>query len=89
MGKNIPEELVEKVRNWLGEDGINFFKNCLEKEGKIAPVLVIGGMPHPVHFREGMKVRNFMRFSGLCNNWTDHDFDNNWITVVEKTLNLP
>jgi hypothetical protein len=43
-------------------------------------------IPHPVHFREGMSVRNAMRDSGLCTDWSDHDFDDNWTEVVELAV---
>jgi len=42
--------------------------------------------PHPIHFREGMQIRNWLRESGLCKDWSDHDLDNNWARVVEKAI---
>jgi hypothetical protein len=42
--------------------------------------------PHPIHLREGMWVRNRLRDSGLCRDWSDHDFDNNWARVVERVI---
>jgi hypothetical protein len=82
----ITDELVEKVKKWLGEDGREYFIWCLEEHGGVNPVYMEDGIPHPVHFREGMQIRNFMRTSGLCEDWTDHDLDNNWTEVVEKAL---
>ena len=86
MSKEISDDLVVKLKEWIGEDGLNFFQKCLDEEGTVAPVLVTGGIPHPVHFREGMQIRNFMRSSGLCDDWNAHDYDNNWMSVVEKAL---
>jgi hypothetical protein len=43
-------------------------------------------IPHPVHFREGMQIRNWLRESGLCKDWSDHDLDNNWHRVVNKII---
>ena len=82
----ITEELVDKVRDWLGEEGIDFFKHCLEEHGDISPVYMDGNIPHPVHFREGMSVRNFMRSTGLCDDWNDCDLDDNWAKVVEEAI---
>ena len=79
-------ELVEKTREWLGEDGRAFFKKCLEEHGKIDAVYEEGRIPHAVHFREGMSVRNFLRGTGLCDHWTDHDFDNSWVDIVRRAL---
>lgn len=45
-------------------------------------------IPHIVHFREGMAVRNFIQDTGLCNNWHDHDLDNQWVNVIKKALEL-
>ena len=43
-------------------------------------------IPHPVHWREGMAVRNSLRECEHCKDWTDHDFDDNWIEVVERAI---
>lgn len=88
MVKEISSELLSKTNTWLGEDGRKFFKDIKTKYGEINACLNEGGIPHPVHFREGMQVRNFMRMSGLCDNWNDHDFDNTWIDLIEKVLML-
>lgn len=45
-------------------------------------------IPHPVHAREGMIIRNAMRKSGLCKDWDAHDYDDNWIRVVILALEL-
>ena len=45
-----------------------------------------GDIPHIVHFREGMQVRNFMRQSGECNDWSDHEFDDNWVKLIELII---
>lgn len=82
----ITEEILKDVRKWLGKDGKEFFEWCLSEHGGITPVYIEDGIPHLVHFREGMVVRNHMRQSGLCNDWTAHDFDNNWARVVKKSL---
>lgn len=33
-----------------------------------------------------MGVRNFLRETGLCDDWDDHDLDNNWMEVVAKAI---
>lgn len=81
-------ELIEKTHEWLGKDGIDFFKKIKNKYGQYNAVFTEGGIPHPVHFREGMQVRNFMRSTGLCEDFDDHDFDNNWTLLIEKVMEL-
>ena len=60
--------------------------------GSCAPVLKLNqkrkGIPvYPVHLREGMQIRNWMRQQDECKNWTDIDFDDNWTILIEKTIN--
>jgi len=92
----ITNELVKKVKKWLGKDGKEFFKWCVRAHDSISPVYPEGevdkgwykqSIPHPVHFREGMRVRNYMRSTGLCDDWSAIDLDDNWVEVVEKALN--
>lgn len=84
--KFLSNDLIEKTKKWLGEEGISFFKEIKEKHGEINACWNEGGIPHPVHFREGMQVRNFMRDTSLCEDWNDHDFDNNWIFLIERII---
>lgn len=86
--KLISEELIAKTRAWLGEDGYNFFKEIKKVHGTYNACWNEGGISHMVHFREGMQIRNFMRTSGLCGDWSDHDFDENWLALLEEALEL-
>jgi hypothetical protein len=90
MEREISSELIESTRKWLGNKGLNFFKEIKEKHGQYDAVFNDGGIglsvPHPVHFREGMQVRNHMRNSGLCKDWSDHDFDDSWVSLIEKAI---
>lgn len=45
-------------------------------------------IPYPIHFREGMFIRNALRDFELCKNWTDSDFDDNWAPIVEAAIAL-
>lgn len=78
--------LIEKVRKWLGEEGINHFREYKNKYGTVSPVFMEGSIPHPVHFREGMQVRNFLRSLPECKGWSCHDFDNNWAQVIDCAI---
>jgi hypothetical protein len=86
MSAVITEDLINKTRTWLGDDGIRFFSEIKDVHGTLNACWDEGGIPHPVHFREGMQVRNFLRNSGLCDTWVDHDFDDNWMLVIEKAI---
>lgn len=88
--KELTSELIEKVRIWLSSDGIDLFSGLLKEHGKINCCYTEKAgettIPHPVHFREGMQVRNFLRGTGLCDDWTAHDYDDNWVNVIEQAI---
>lgn len=81
-----PPSLIKKVHDWLGEDGINFFSDVKEKHGTILAVWDEGGLPHPVHFREGMQVRNYLRMQPECEGWNDHRLDDQWAHIIERAI---
>ena len=81
-------ELVETVRNWLGKDGVDFFAECKRDHDTVAPVLS-GYIPHPVHLREGMQVRNFLRGLDHCKDWEFDDFEEGWVEVIEACIIPP
>ena len=92
--------LVLGCKNFLGEKGMAFFREMMEKHGEVSPVYgdplyseeeVAAGkkqmiIPHPVHFREGMQVRNWMRGHSDTNGWSDIDYDDRWVPLVQKVL---
>jgi hypothetical protein len=84
--KKHEQAITTKVRNFLGEDGLGFFKEMVEEHGEVSPVFMKGGLPHAVHFREGMQVRNFLRSIEECDGWTTDDFDDTWATIVEDAI---
>jgi hypothetical protein len=50
------------------------------------PPIVQKKIPHPVHFREGMQVRNWMRTQGETHGWTACDYDDTWAALVERAI---
>jgi hypothetical protein len=84
--RTLPDGLVERVKDWLGEEGIAHFRQYKRTYGEVSPVYMEGGLPHVVHFREGMQVRNYMRKTGLCSDWDSHDYDDSWTSVIEEAI---
>jgi len=83
--------LTSRLDKWLGKDGRTFFADVKRTRGTVLAVIpgpVINGrsIPHAVHFREGMQVRNWLRSQPECKDWTDQDFDNKWVGLVEEVL---
>jgi len=86
MKKQLSNEFISETKNWLGDNGIKHFTEIKDKHGEIAAVWNSNGISYIVHFHEGMRVRNFMRNSGFCVDWNDHDFDNNWVNLIEECI---
>jgi len=108
--RTITKEMVCRIKEFLGEEGLLFFRTVKKHKGKVNAVVRLvdvkafrkgdpppkmpfgarcGGawrIPHPIHFREGMEIRNKLRETGLCDDWSDHDLDNNWHRIVEKAI---
>jgi len=84
MQTKINKKLINKAKKWLGKNGIKFFRDVQTKYGKIATACWMHeGIPHPVHFREGMQVRNWLRTN------SDWDFDrieNHWDELINQLL---
>ncbi len=97
MDKPISIELAESVGNFLGEGGLLFMEAIRDRRGTLNTVLStqpfrvndgVRQIPHPVHFREGMAIRNHMRDLKECEGWDDHDFDDNWQDAVLMAVDL-
>lgn len=86
----ISNELIEAVKTFLGAEGIDFFRTCRTAHGSLAPILVesVGETTvyHPVHFVQGTQIRKFMASTGLCPDWKEQDFFQNWTMVVAKSI---
>jgi hypothetical protein len=81
------DHLIPDMRIWLGSGGLNFFRNIKEEYGVLNAVWMEGGIPHPVHFREGMQVRNKLR-ELTQGTWTSHEYDNTWVDVIEECIKI-
>lgn len=86
-------EGIEYFRNIVKEHGevnaVWFEEDETSEKGLKAIIENARGhskIPHAVHFREGMQVRNFMRSSGLCDGFDDHDYDDTWVDLIERCI---
>ena len=78
MAQEITKEIVDATYHMLCEgNGIEYFTRELLQEGDWIHLHMFGG---------GMQVRNFLRGTGLCDDWDAHDLDNNWMEVVRKAI---
>jgi len=82
----IEEQTKKDFVQWLGEDGVQLFSKWWIEYGEIPLVIPsTTGIGHPVHFREGMQVRNWMR----QNTDLEEDYvENKWPEFVIECLGL-
>ena len=83
--------MTKELLKWLGYDGVAFFQMVLDEYGELNAVWSTHGFPHPVHFREGMAVRNIMRDIHGKNNKAykhSHWYDDNWEKEIIKCIDL-
>lgn len=90
---NMTDSAALALKKWLGPDGISFFKHLKGLTGEYSPVLSLNvekrGIPtHPIHFREGHQIRNWMRGQDEFKDWDSEKLDDNWVLLVEKACNL-
>jgi hypothetical protein len=77
--------LIPAMRKWLGQTGIDFFRKLKAEHGRIDAIWDEGGIPHMVHFREGMQIRNHLR-EVTNGSWSVFEYDNTWVDVVEECI---
>ncbi len=85
--------MIEEFKQWLGQDGISYFRHLKGLTGEYSPVLRLNyerkGIPtHPVHFREGMSIRNWMRTREEYKLLDSEKLDSEWIVLVEKACEI-
>jgi hypothetical protein len=85
-------DFIGYLLEWLGYDGVAFFMLMLEHFEELAPVIpTTDGPPHPVHFREGMAVRNAMREIHKkmgVGTYSAHFYDNHWQGAIQAALKM-
>lgn len=87
------DEIANKVGVFLGQEGLRWFGHIKGLKGTCAATLKLNqkrkGMPaHPIHLREGMQVRNFLRTLSECKSWDQDQLDDNWAIIVERAVEL-
>lgn len=86
------ELYVKTLKTWLGEENVRYFKHLKGLKGTVFPVLKLnmdrkGLSSHPVHFREGMQIRNYLRtkFPELSEMEGDI-FDDYTVKIMEEVI---
>jgi len=86
----IKKEIVDAVKLFLDKEGIEFFRTCKISHGSFTPILMeqCGNTTiyHPVDFNQGVQIRHFLQTCGLCEDWEEKDFFQNWTMVVAAAI---
>lgn len=77
---------IQKCKDWLKKTGTNHFKKIIKEHGTLNACWDEDGIPHIVHFREGMQVRNFMRSLEEFKVWDAHKLDNSWQEFILECI---
>lgn len=86
------EKYVQELKKWLGKDNIRYFKHLKGLTGEVFPVLKLNfdkkGLPaHPVAWREGMQIRNYLRSHFIeLNEMEGNKLDDLTIQIMEKVI---
>jgi hypothetical protein len=91
VAMNVPVALVDGVKEFLGKDGVKFFRDLGEKHDSLSPVLkseTKDGQTiyHPVEFNEGRRVIEYMKSSRMCDDWEEEVFHQIWEQIVEIAI---
>ena len=91
--KRIPDSAVDKFTIWMGDENLRWFKHLKGLFGTYSPVIKLNAkrkfIPvHPVHLREGMQVRNWMRKQIEFKDFSDTDFDDNCQKLVHEAISI-
>lgn len=81
-------EIGQKLRELMGREFLDGFRHYLVEHGRLDPLLFNKRTPHPVHFMEGMIIRNKMRKISACSGWTEHQLNSCWKEAVLMALYL-
>lgn len=85
-------EVIQSLHKWLGPGGRRFFRTLAKLyKGDVIPVLKLNytkkHIPvHPVHLREGMQVRNFLRTLPQTKDWSFEEFENDYWLYIKAAM---
>ena len=89
----LTSEEMAAFKEWLGEDGIRYFRHLKGLKGTVVPVLKLNkeknaGVPaYPVHLREGMQIRNWLRANTELGKKLDSiELDDCYVNILEEAI---
>lgn len=92
MSNLLTKEEKEEFKNFLGEETIRWFRHLKGLTGTVIPCLKLnmerkGMSAYPVHFREGMQIRNWLRENAEFTKTTSSiDLDDCYVEIIEYAI---
>lgn len=93
MENKLTIEEMAAFKKWLGDDGIRYFRHLKGLKGTVVPVLKLNkeknaGVPvYPVHYREGMQIRNWLRGNTELGKKLDSvELDDCYVSILEEAI---
>lgn len=93
-GQHVPTRsfsgIAQALRAMMGEDMVARLRGIRDSFGGKLNVLIepkeLGAIPYPVHFREGMAVRNALRRIPESMGWSANDYDDRWEAIALEAI---
>ena len=89
----LSENEMSNFKKWLGEEGIRYFRHLKGLKDTVVPVLKLNkeknaGVPAwPVHLREGMQIRNWLRGNTeLGKKLNSVELDDCYVSILEEAI---
>lgn len=87
-------KLIHDTKQWLGYSGILHFRDIVEVHGSIDSIWMeytnIGDLnqfvPRSVYAQEAKHLRMFLKSHEISKDWTEDDFNNSWVWLIEKSI---
>lgn len=80
------QRIVTELKKKLDQTGMSeFFRGVKRDYGHLHVILNKGGLPWPIHFREGMHVRNILR-EITAYAYTPEQYDALWAPLTELAI---
>lgn len=91
--KKLSEEEMNSFKSWLKEEGIRYFRHLKGLKGSVVPVLKVnpnknfGISSYPVHFRDGVSIRNWLRENTELGKELDSiELDDCYVKILEEAI---
>lgn len=88
------QDIINLTRQWLGNRGIEFFKDIKDMHGTLDAVWmekvesddIIQFLPRSIYGQEGKSLRRFLNTIPMGDKWVDQHFETKWEWLIEESI---